>query len=292
MIQVANEADMRQPKSTDTLREWSDSAKYWAKHSETIRRMFAPLTQALIEDAGIVPGQAVLDVAGGTGEPSLAIAEVVGPTGSVTCTDAIDEMVRAAEREALRRKLTNITFRHCTADALPFPDNTFDATVSRLGVMFFPDPLNALREMLRVTKPGGSLALVVWDKSDVNPFLNVITIVLSRYVETAEADQDAPGAFRFADQGKLAQVLKEAGASEVRERILTFQIAAPLSFEQFWELRSETSATLRDKLQTLSQTELSYLKADVAEAAREYFTSGGMSFPAQMIIVSGKKSGA
>ena len=283
---------MRQPQSTDTLREWSDSAKYWAKHSETIRRMFAPLTRALIEDAGIVPGQAVLDVAGGTGEPSLAFAEVVGPTGSVTCTDAIDEMVRAAEREAVRRKLTNITFRHCTADSLPFSDNKFDATVSRLGVMFFPDPLNALRETLRVTKPGGSLAFVVWDSSDVNPFLNVVTGVLSRYVETAEADEDAPGAFRFAERGKLARILSEAGGSEVRERILKFQIAAPLSFEEFWELRSEVSATLRDKLQTLSPTELNHLRADVEEASREYFTSGGMSFPAQMIIVSGRKSTA
>jgi ubiquinone/menaquinone biosynthesis C-methylase UbiE len=276
--------------SNSTLREWSESARYWEKHAATLRRIFAPVTTALIAEAGITTGQNILDVAGGTGEPSLAIAEVVGPTGSVICTDAIDEMVRAAKREAQFRKLTNVTFRHCTADTLPFSDNTFDAAVSRLGVMFFPDPLNALREMLRVTKPGGSLAFVVWDRNDVNPFLNVIAMVLSRYVETAEADEDAPGAFRFAEHDKLAQVLREAGASQVRERILTFQIAAPLSFEQFWEFRSETSATLRDKLQTLSQTELNHLKADVEKAAREYFTSGGMSFPAQMIIVSGKKS--
>jgi ubiquinone/menaquinone biosynthesis C-methylase UbiE len=276
--------------SNSTLREWSESARYWEKHAATLRQIFAPVTTALIAEAGITSGQNILDVAGGTGEPSLAIAEVVSPTGSVTCTDAIDEMVHAAEREALRRKITNVRFRHCTADTLPFPDNTFDATISRLGVMFFPNPLNALREMLRVTKPGGSLALVVWDKSDVNPFLNVVTMVLSRYVETAEADEDAPGAFRFAEHGKLARILRDAGASEVRERILNFQIAAPLSFEQFWEFRSETSATLRDKLQTLSQTELNHLKTDVDEAAREYFTSGGMSFPAQMIIVNGQKS--
>src|SRR5437879_4641027 len=149
--------------SNSTLREWSESARYWEKHAATLRMIFAPITRALIQQAGIAPGQKVLDVAAGTGEPSLTIAEVIGPRGSVTCTDAIAEMVGAAKREAKRRKLTNVDFFNCPADTLPFADDAFDAVVSRLGVMFFPDPLIALREMLRVTKPGGSLALVVWD---------------------------------------------------------------------------------------------------------------------------------
>ena len=143
--------------SNDTLREWSESAQYWEKHATTLRTIFAPVTSALIKEAGIVEGQKVLDVAAGPGEPSLTISEVVGPTGSVACTDAIGEMVRAAESEARRRGLTNISFHQCTADSLPFDSNSFDAVVSRLGVMFFPDPLAALREMLRVTKPDGLL---------------------------------------------------------------------------------------------------------------------------------------
>lgn len=77
---------------TDTLHEWRESAKYWNKHSSTIHSMFGPLTRALIEDAGIKTGHLVLDVAGGAGEPSLTIAGVVGPTGSVMCTDAVEEM--------------------------------------------------------------------------------------------------------------------------------------------------------------------------------------------------------
>src|SRR5207253_2875440 len=97
------------------------------------------------------------------------IAEKVGPTGSVMCTDAVAEMVEAAEREAHRRGITNVNFRQCMADALPFGDNSFDAVVSRLGVMFFPDPSAGLREMLRVTKSGGALALAVWQKSEHNP---------------------------------------------------------------------------------------------------------------------------
>src|SRR5215510_10731709 len=116
---------------------WRGNAKYWTSYSDTIAEMFAPLTEAMIERAGIHEGQSVLDVAGGAGEPSLTIAERVGPNGSVTCTDAVAEMVEAARREANRRGLKNMEFQQCTADSLPFADNTFDVVVSRLGVMFF-----------------------------------------------------------------------------------------------------------------------------------------------------------
>ena len=194
-----------------TLQEWRVTAPFWRKHSATIRTMFAPLTEALIRDAGIGAGQTVLDVAGGAGEPSLTIAERVGPKGAVTCTDAVAEMVAAAESEAQRRGLTNITFRQCVADSLPFDSNSFDAVVSRLGVMFFPDPLAALHEMLRVAKPGGRLALAVWHQNELNPFTHIVTEVMSRYVESPPADPDAPNAFRFAEPGKLASIFELAG---------------------------------------------------------------------------------
>ena len=272
-----------------TLQEWRTTAPFWTKHSGTIRTMFAPLTEALIQDAGIGEGQTVLDVAGGAGEPSLTIAERVGSKGSVTCTDAVAEMVAAAESEAQCRGLTNIVFRQCVADSLPFESNSFDAVVSRLGVMFFPDPLAALREMLRVAKPGGSLALAVWHKDELNPFTHVTTDVMSHYVESPPADPDAPGAFRFAEPDKLASVLKNAGASAVRARVLQFQIEAPISQSEFWAMRSETSDTLREKLAKLSAEQVLGVTQDVQEAVREYFPNNQMSFPAQMIIVTGKK---
>src|SRR5262249_27792342 len=160
------------------LLAWNETAKYWTKYSDTIRAMFAPLTSALVEQVGIVEGHTVLDIACGAGEPGLTIAEEVGPSGSVTSTDAVAEMVDAARHEASRRGLANVQFRQCTADSLPFPDNSFDAVVCRLGIMFVPDPLVAVREMLRVTKPGGRLALAVWHKSEINPFCYSVTNVM------------------------------------------------------------------------------------------------------------------
>src|SRR5258705_1210521 len=115
---------MSQINAADTLRAWQESAPYWEKHRDTIRTMLAPLTEALIEEAGIVPGQSVLDVAGGSGEPSLTIAEIVGLAGSVICTDAVAEMVGAAERTPLRRGIRNITFRPCKTELLPFKNSS------------------------------------------------------------------------------------------------------------------------------------------------------------------------
>jgi ubiquinone/menaquinone biosynthesis C-methylase UbiE len=282
-------SEMSTIQSDAVLREWRESAAYWQKHSDTIRSMFSPVTQALIDEAGIVAGQSILDVAGGAGEPSLTIAGIVGPAGSVTCTDATAEMVFAAEREGERRGLTNVVFRQSGADAMPFESESFDAVVCRLGVMFFPDPPAALREMLRVTKPSGIMALAVWDKSELNPFFYVVTNVVSRYSEVAPADPNAPGAFRFAERGALAQILSDAGASDINERVLKFQITASISPEQFWEMRSEISGTLREKLATLSAQQADLLSQEVQEAVGQFFSNNQMSIPAQMIIVTARK---
>jgi len=281
---------MSQVLVNDTLQEWQATARYWTKHHNTIRTMFAPLTRALIKQAHIVKGQSVLDVAGGAGEPSLTIARAVGPlVGFVMCTDPIAEMLASAEEEALSRGLENVQFLPCTADSLPFKNDLFDVAVSRLGVMFFPDPLAGLREMLRVTKPGGRIALAVWGRSDLNPYSYLVTQVVSRYVAASPIDADAPDAFRFAEEGKLAGVLQHAGAIDVNECVVKFDMAAPISTEEFWAFRSEMSEVWREKLRNISNDEKARIGDDVQDAVREFFPGGHMRFPAQMIIVSGTK---
>lgn len=270
----------------NVLEEWRGSAPYWEKNASTIRAMFAPITQALIEAAGISKGQDVLDVAGGTGEPSLTIAEVVGQSGRVVCTDAVAEMVATAKHEADRFRLNNIEFRQCLADSLPFNDNEFDVIVCRLGAMFFPAPDAAISEMLRVAKPGGRVAFAVWGVNEANPFFSTVTEVMSRYVESQPEDPDAPGAFRFAESGKLARLLKAAGAVDINEQARDFQIRASLTPQEFWPLRVEISDSLRAKVSRLAPEQLPRIAQEVAEAVREFFPDGLMSFPAQVIIVS------
>jgi ubiquinone/menaquinone biosynthesis C-methylase UbiE len=108
------------------LDAWETSARYWDKHRALIAQMFAPLTSGLVEEARIGIGQKVLDIGGGSGEPSLTISGIVGPTGSVMYTDPIAGMLETAQAEAGRQGLTNIHFRQCSADDMPFTNRTFD----------------------------------------------------------------------------------------------------------------------------------------------------------------------
>ena len=119
----------------DNISPWSQSAPYWEKHRENIRKMFSPITTALTSDARIKPSHAVLDVATGPGEPALSIAELVGPNGEVWGIDPASEMVAAALRAAANREFRNVHFEVASADHLPFKSDTFDAAVSRFGVI-------------------------------------------------------------------------------------------------------------------------------------------------------------
>jgi ubiquinone/menaquinone biosynthesis C-methylase UbiE len=271
----------------EIINRWRGSAPFWEKHRDIIRQMFAPITQALVEDGEIGSQDSVLDIATGPGEPALSIAASAGPNGKIFGIDPVPEMVAAARRAAHRLGLKNIQFNVAFADHLPFPVETFDAVVSRFGVMFFPCPIEAVREMLRVLKPGRKLALAVWHFAERNPFHYTLSRVIERYVDSPPLAPDALDAFRFARPGKLKEVLAEAGAMDLSERLLQFRIQAPISVEDFWTLRREMSDKLNEKMAMLSKKQATKVKGEMLEALTEYSTERGMSFPAEALIVSG-----
>lgn len=284
---LSNE-QMNPEEQNRTLDAWQTSARYWDKYRALIAQMFAPLTSGLIQEARIGPDKKVLDIGGGSGEPSLTIAGIVGPTGSVMYTDPVDGMVEIARSEAGRLTLTNIDFRQCSADDLPFLDDTFDVVVSRLSAMFFSDPVTGVREALRVIVKHGYMSFVVWGAEEANPFFTSVNDVVDRFVGSPDEHPDAPDPFRFAIPGKLAGILENAGAENVIERQLSFQIEAAISFEQFWQLRTEMSENLRRTMAGFTPDQVSAAKQAAADAAQRYFL-GKMSFPAEALIVTGRK---
>jgi SAM-dependent methyltransferase len=277
---------MKETPDERALQAWSESAPYWAKHRGFVEVILGPVTPALVEEARIAPGHSVLDVAGGTGEPSLTIARLVGPSGRVTCTDAAEAMVAAAEAEGRRQGLENVTFGNAGADALPFDDDQFDAVVCRFGVMFFPEPAAGATEMLRVVRPRGRVALAVWRARELNPLGQVVGDAIARFVELPASSTDA---FRFAEAGALSSVLAGSGGEDVLERVVDFRQRAPLGFDEFWATRVEMSEVMRTALAALTADEALRVADAVRGATAEYFPGGSMDFPASALVVSARK---
>lgn len=273
----------------EVITRWTGSAPYWEKHREPLRQMFAPVTHALAAAANIAPRQLVLDLATGPGEPALSLSTLVGPQGKIFAIDPIPEMVAAARRAAERLGATNTQFEVSSADHLPFQDNTFDAAVSRFGIMFFPSPLDALREILRVLKPGGKLALAVWCSAERNPFHASLSRVIDRHIPSPPLAPDAPDAFRFAEPGKLLKLFQEAGVAAPQERTFPFAIEASLSVEDFLQLRLEISDKLRQKIAKLPPTQLAEVRSQALASLAEFSTPHGVSFSAEILLLTGSK---
>lgn len=273
----------------DVRRRWRDSAYYWNKHRNVIEQLFAPATQALIQKAEIARGDEILDVAGGMGEPSLSIADKYGDTVALTFTDIIWEMIEASGNEAKKRNYDWIRFCRCSGDQLPFIDQCFNVIVSRFGIMFFQDPQKSLKDMLRVLKPGGHLSIAVWHQRKNNPVHEIFMDAVEQLISTDTVPPDAPDAFRYADEGKLTGLVRNAGFANVREHIVDISMETEITFESFFEYRSEISDSYRDKLRTLSSDQKHRLYDDLRTKFDPYFDSGKLKIPGKIIVATGQK---
>lgn len=212
-------------------------------------------------EARLRRGDRVLDVACGTGALTLAAAEIVGQEGSVVGLDANLEMLAVA-----RRKSEQIEWLEGRAEALPLPDKEFDAVVSQFGLMFFDDRPRALGEMMRVLKPGGRLAVAVFDKVENSPGYNAFAQLLDRLFGTEVGDAlRAP--FILGDAGLLKDICREAGIVDARverhdakvcfgsidalvsiEHACVWTLGGVLDDEQFARLLEEADTTLQPYL--------------------------------------------
>lgn len=174
--------------------------------------LFAHWGPVVAAEAGLARGQRVLDVACGTGALTLAAAEIVGPGGAVAGLDPNPDMLAVA-----RAKRSDIDWRDGAAEAIPFPDASFDAVVSQFGFMFFTDPVQAVREMLRVLQPGGRLAVAVCDAVENSPGYGELATMLDRLFGREIGDAfRAP--FALGDAERLHAIFADAGLPEARVR--------------------------------------------------------------------------
>jgi SAM-dependent methyltransferase len=216
--------------------EWRTAAAGWRKWHDVVEAAEGGQLHSakLVELAGIGPGGAVLDVAGGYGEPGLTAARAVGPSGRVVCTDISPEMLAVGNERAAAAGLDNIEFVAGDAEELDFAACSFDAVLSRAGLMFFPDVAGTLKRLYTFLKPGGRLAASVWGPQPVVQFTAAMPII-SAELELPPPPPGRPGVFALADAVKLAALVAGAGFRDVATGTITvvFVTDTPEQFTQF-----------------------------------------------------------
>ena len=195
---------------------WNRFSPGWKKWDDLTMNFLKPMGDEIIRLLKPKDYDLVLDVASGTGEPGLTIATML-KGGIVVVTDLAEGMLDVARANATRELIKNLEFVACDVSALPFADNSFDLISCRFGFMFFPDMSLAMKEMVRVLKPGGRIAAAVWNAPEKNFWATAILNSINKYMQLPQPPKGAPGLFRCSKSGLIAGLFKEEGLRNIYE---------------------------------------------------------------------------
>lgn len=212
-----------------TRTTWNESAEAYLEFMRNI----APFRADLVERLRARSGETVLDLGTGPGEPALTLAGQVGVQGSVLGVDLSEKMIALAQRTASDRAISNVEFRVMDCSELALDDGRFDAAVSSFGFQIFTDPEKAAREVHRVLRPGGRIAVSVWSTGDKVPFIHAI---VGPMLKRAEPDETGyiPTPYELGGSGEMVRFLEAAGFHDAHEDRLTHHVTYP-SEEKYLE---------------------------------------------------------
>lgn len=220
----------------DAQREqWNVAAGGWRKWSKLIDDSAHSVSTRLVELAGVEPGSQVLDLAAGYGEPSLTAARVAGSNGRVVATDISAEMLAYGRERADRAGITSIEFVESAAAGLDFPQASFDAALSRFGIIFEPDAESAASRVRSFLRPGGRMAIASWGPPERVPFIAIPMQTAIRQLGVPPPPPDMPGPLSRPTPEALGGLLSSAGFGdvEVEETEVSFEWASPDEFTTF-----------------------------------------------------------
>lgn len=275
----------------DGLRKgnWAARAIGWRRWHGKWALQSRAATDMIIRGAGIKPGICVLDLASGSGEPVLEIARRLGPGGNATAFDTVQEMLHIVKENSILAGLDNIHFLRGDADTLPYSDGSFDAVTCRFGIMFFADPVAAMKEIRRVLRPGGRACLVTWGPMEENPrFASTFGVVMRSLGE--ELGDYRPEVFKFDRPGCVTRVMADAGFSEVSAAYHTIPFAWHGTIREAWEGFRELSAPFRSLFERVPARNRKRLTGEILAHIGDYYDGEKVNFAAKVVLATCRRS--
>lgn len=268
---------------------WSNVAQGWRTRWATFEHGAQLLSDRILDLAHVAPGQRVLDVATGIGEPAMSAARRIGPSGTVVAIDQAPEMLAVARERMQAAGIRTVEFVEGDAEAVTLPPGSFDAVVCRWGLMFFHDPVAALARFRSSLVPGGWLAAAIWGPPERVPLIALPFSVLSRERGQPPARPSGPSPFALSEPARLEQVLRDAGFAQVQSEpcTVTFEFA---SVDELLGHLGDVSAPIRMIMATLSPERQADFWEKLAAAAVPYIAADGMiRLPNDCLVVAGQR---
>jgi SAM-dependent methyltransferase len=268
--------------------QWNGAAAGWNKWSDFIDSHTTVVSERLVEMAGVNEGDRVLDVACGYGEPSLTAARKVGPEGTVVGTDISAEMISFGRQRAAAKGVENIEFMQSDANSLDFAAESFDAAVSRWGIIFEPDGEGAAAKVRGFLKPGGRFAISSWGPPERVPFLAIAMQTAMKKLDVPPPPPGTPGPLSRPTEEAIGGLLEGGGLSnvEVEELETTFELE---SAEEYTVYTKAIAAPIVAMIAPHPEEVQRETWDAITEAARERADSDGrVSLTNQVLIAVGQ----
>ena len=265
-----------------------EAAEGWRRGAVERAQYLGPATETMLNLAGIGSGSQVLDVAAGAGEQTILAARRVGPSGLVLATDIAAEMLKIAAEAAHQAGLSNVATRVIDAQQLDFEPGSFDAAISRLGLMFIPDLQGALVNIRRALKPGGKLAAIVVSAAEKNRYFALPLEIACRHARRPASALDRIGMFSLGSPAVLEAALTKAGFSNVTVQVVPTRRRFA-SLAEALENRKISCPELGELMVDLSDAEREIAWVEIEQAMGEFEGQNGLEAPGEMLIGVGAK---